>query len=130
MTVSQTCSGVAYNSAELQVKAIQLLTSQAVNTLGAGYTLLGENHVTVTQITTARPTPTLTFSTHGRFVYGLSATSQEQIKRRIAGKTAQEARHIFSTLPGIKQATLEWDENIKLPKETTSIHLYILVLQS
>jgi len=130
VTVSQTCSGVAYNSAELQVKAIQLLTSQAVRTLGAGYSLLGENHVTVTQITTARPTPTLTFSTQGRFVYGLSTTSQDQIKRRIAGKTEQDALHLLATLPGIQRVSLQWNETMKLPKETTSIHLYILVLQS
>src|SRR6266567_5155036 len=130
VTVSQTCSGAAYNRDELKAHATQLLTSQALKKLGTGYSLLGDIQVTTTKATIQHSTPTLTFSSVGTWVYGLSERAQEQIKALIAGKTKQEALHLLSTVPGIKQATLQWDENIKLPKETTSIHLYIVVLNS
>jgi Baseplate J-like protein len=127
VTVSQTCSGIAYNSEELKAHATQQLTSQAIKRLGAGYSLLGESQVTVTQITTGRPTPTLTFSSQGSFVYGLSARSQERMKTLIAGKTKQEALHILSSVPGIKNISLQWDEDTKLPKDPQQIKLLVIV---
>jgi hypothetical protein len=127
VTVSQTCSAVAYNSEELKAKATQQLTSQAIKRLGAGYSLLGESQVKVIQIITGRPTPTLTFSSQGSFVYGLSARSQERMKTLIAGKTKQEALYILSTVPGIKIVSLQWDANIKLPKDPQQIKLLVIV---
>ncbi len=130
VTVSETCSAAAYNSQELKEKATQLVTSQALKKLGVGYSMLGENQITGTQITTARPTPTLTFSTQGSFVYGLSETAQEHMKSLIAGKTKQEAMHILATFPGIKSISMQWDEQTKLPVNTRLIHIVIIVLNS
>jgi Baseplate J-like protein len=127
VTVSQTCSAVAYNSEELKANTTQQLTSQAIKRLGAGYSLLGESQVKVIQITTGRPTPTLTFSSQGSFVYGLSARSQERMKTLIAGKTKQEALHILSSVPGIKNVSLQWDANTKLPKDPQQIKLLVIV---
>jgi Baseplate J-like protein len=130
VTVSETCSAAAYNSQELKEKAIQLVTSQALKKLGVGYSMLGENQITGTQITTARPTPTLTFSTQGSFVYGLSEITQEHMKSLIAGKTKQEAMQILATFPGIKSISMQWDEQTKLPVNTRLIHIVIIVLNS
>jgi hypothetical protein len=126
VTASQTCRAVAYNSQELREKATQLLTSQAGNKLGAGYSLLGESQVTVTQITITHTTPMLTFSSQASFVYGFSKRSQEHIKSLIKGKTIQEAMQLLTSFKGIKSVSMQWDENTKLPKNLTNIHIVLI----
>ena len=128
VTVSETCTAAAYNSQELKDTATKQLTSQAIKRLGEGYSLFGESQVTVTQISTARPTPTLTFSSYGSFVYGLSARPQERMKTLIAGKTTQEAVHILTSLPGVARASIQWGDETKLPKDTGYIHVTLLVV--
>jgi hypothetical protein len=128
VTVSETCTAAAYNKDELQRKATQLVTSQAVKRLGEGYSLFGESQVTVTQITTTNPTPTLTFSSQGSFLYGLSTRSQERMKTLIAGKTTQEAVHLLMSLPGVARTSIQWGDDTKLPKDTGYIHITLLVV--
>ena len=127
VTASETCSAVAYNSQELREKGTDLLTHQAVQTLGTGYSLLGDVQVRITQAEVSRTIPTLTFSCQGTWVYALDTTSQEHIKTIIAGKTKQEALQILATLPGIEQASIRWDEQTKLPERLNALHLVILV---
>ncbi len=127
VTASETCSAVAYNSQELREKGTDLLTHQAVQTLGTGYSLLGDVQVRITQAEVSRTIPTLTFSCQGTWVYALDTTSQEHIKTIIAGKTKQEALQILATLPGIEQASIRWDEQTKLPESPNALHLVILV---
>ena len=127
VTASETCSAVAYNSQELRGKGTDLLTHQAVQTLGTGYSLIGDVQVSITQATVTRTIPTLTFSCQGIWVYALDTTSQEHIKTIIAGKTKQEALQILAALPGIEQASIRWDEDTKLPESLNAIHFVILV---
>jgi Baseplate J-like protein len=47
VTASETCSAVAYNSLELRGKVAELLTHQAVQTLGTGYSLIGDVQVRI-----------------------------------------------------------------------------------
>src|SRR5215467_2579829 len=49
VTVSETCSAVAYNQETLQAKVTQLLTNQATTQLGSGYSMLDVPQVQVTQ---------------------------------------------------------------------------------
>jgi hypothetical protein len=127
VTASETCSAVAYNSQELREKGTDLLTHQAVQTLGTGYSLIGDVQVSITQAEVSRTIPTLTFSCQGIWVYALDTTSQEHIKTLIAGKTKQEALQILAALPGIEKASIRWDENTKLPNDMNAIHFVILV---
>ncbi len=125
VTVSVTCSGVAYDTKSLETRATQLLTTQAVKKLGTGYSELGNPQVSVTQATAHNKTTMLSFSSQGIWVYGLSTAAQEQIKHLIAGKTKQEALHILESQPGIERVSTQWDENTKLPKDIQYIHLVI-----
>lgn len=58
VTVSQTCSAVAYNREELQTKATTFLATQARKKSGAGYSLFGTVRVTVTDATITHTPPT------------------------------------------------------------------------
>jgi hypothetical protein len=128
VTAGETCSAVAYNSQAVKENASDLLTRQAEQMLGTGYSRLGEIQVTVTQaaITQAK-SPVISFTAQGTWVYGLDPTTQEQIKRLIAGKPKQEALHVLLSLPGIERASIAW-ENTKLPEDRAQIHIVMFVI--
>src|SRR5258708_625769 len=125
VTVSETCSGVAYNTQELETKATQLLTTQAIKKLGTGYSLLGDVQVTTNTATVTASRPTIVFTCNGVWVYALSNQAQEHIKDLIKVKTTQDALHLLQSLPGIERVSTSCDVNMKLPKDTQNIHLVI-----
>jgi hypothetical protein len=125
VTLTETCGGVAYDTQELENKATQLLTTQAIKKLGSGYSLLGDAQVTTNTATVTGTHPTFAFSCTGVWVYALSDQEQASIKKMIAGKTTQDALHLLESQPGIERVSTSWDENTKLPKDTQNIHLVI-----
>ena len=127
VTVVVNCSAVAYKQATLEQKATDLLTSQAKTVTGTGYSLFGKVHVTVTQATITHTPPLvfLSFKAQGTWIYGLSYKVPEHIKELVAGKSEQQALHLLALLPGIENASINWD-NITLPKNATNIHIAIL----
>ncbi len=128
VTVSETCSAVAYNSQELKGKVTDLLTRQAVQTLGTGYSLLGDIQVTVKQATITHPTTVfLSYVSEGTWVYALTSQEQHRLKELIAGKSKRNALQLLQSLPGIQSASIVWNENTKLPNDINAIHFVILV---
>ncbi len=134
VTVSQTCSAVAYSSQELETKATALLIHQSATQPGAEYSLFGTVQVSVKQASvshTTTPLVFLSFSASGTWVYGLSQQAQEQIKHLIAGKTTQEAVQLLAALPGVEQASIRFTgfgDATKLPKQSSLIHLAFVVM--
>lgn len=126
VTATLTCSGVAYNENTLQQQATQLLTHKAVQKLGSAYSLFGTIQVTVNRAIITHTIPTLVLSLSGTWTYALSNVAQQRIKELVKGKTYQEALHILLYLPGIESASLAWDENTKLPKDSQYIHLVLI----
>ena len=134
VTVSQTCSAVAYSSQELAKKATAFLSSQAHHKTGAGYSLFGAVQVSVKQAKVTSITKSLVFvifKASGTWIYGLSNTAQEQIKHLIAGKTTQQAGKLLATLRGIEQASIRFTgfgDATKLPKQSSDIHMAFIVV--
>lgn len=126
VTATLTCSGIAYNMQVLDTRATELLISKAFKQPGAGYSLFGTIQVTVNHAIPTRNTPTLVFSIQGLWVYAISNTEQERIKRLIIGRTKQEALHILASIPGIEKASMNWDDNTKLPRDSRYIHLVLI----
>src|SRR5579864_3072562 len=84
VTVSETCTIVAYNSQELTARAMQQLSAQAGKQFGTAFTLYGTIQVSVTKIAAEKPnTIILTFVSMGTWVYGVN---QQRIISLIAGK--------------------------------------------
>jgi hypothetical protein len=128
VTVSETCSAVAYDKDALQAQATALLSQQAVSKLGTWYSLVGEVHVTVKQATvTPHHTPVVfSFNALGTWVYAVKSVEQQRIKSLIAGKTKQEAEQLLASMPGIEQASIRWGDDTKLPKHTESIRVVVM----
>ncbi len=127
VTLSETCSAVAYNEEALQAQATALLIPQATKQIGAQYTLVGAIRVTIRQAILAHRTPSLLFSCQGGWVYGVTNAQQQVLKSLIAGKTKQQALHTLAHLPGIVQAAIgDGDDTTRLPSNPALIHLVIL----
>lgn len=134
VTVSETCSAVAYNSQEVAEKATALLSTQAQQKLGTGYSFIGTVQVSVKQATVtgaAKPLVFLSVHAQGLLVYALSLKAQEQIKHMIVGESTQEALQNLQAVPGIKHASIRFNgfgDDTRLPKQNSSIHIAIVVV--
>jgi Baseplate J-like protein len=133
VTVSQTCSAIAYNSQTLAGKATTLLTARAEQTTGAGYRLFGTVAVLVKQATvTSTPPPLvfLLFQAQGSLVYALGNAEQLHIKSLIAGKITDQAEQLLLSLPGIERASLSFSgigDATRIPKNSEHIHLSLFI---
>jgi hypothetical protein len=134
VTVSQTCSAIAYSHQELETKATAFLTTQAQQKTGAGYSLFGTIDMSFTTATITNPTKPhvfVSFKARGTWIYGLSHTAQQQITHVVAGKTTQEALQIIGSLPGVEKASIQFagfGDDIKLPKQSSNIHFAFIVV--
>lgn len=129
ITVSEMCSAVAYNEDQLITQATELLATRATKNVKAGYSLIGDVHVTVKQATithTSTPLVLLSFSCQGTWVYAVTITEQQRMQTLITGRTRQKALQILSSLPGIERVSTAWDENTKLPKDPRYIHFVVM----
>ena len=117
VTVSETCSAIAYNQNALLSQATALLSSQAAKKLGSGYSLLGVIHLSIIQATVSHATPILAFTCQGIWVYTLTHAAQEHFKHLIAGKHKDQAVSIVLHMPGIQAVNIVGlDDNERLPK--------------
>jgi hypothetical protein len=134
VTVSQTCSAVAYSSQDLAKKATAFLSSQALHKTGAGYSLFGAVQVSVKQArvtSVTKPLVFVIFKASGTWIYGLSNIAQEQIKHLIVGKTTQQAGKLLASLTGIEQVSIRFTgfgDATKLPKQSSNIHMAFIVV--
>jgi hypothetical protein len=134
VTVSQTCSAVAYNSRTLTDKASTFLATHAKHTTAAGYSLFGIPYVSVTQASVTRASPPLvflTFKATGTWIYGISATAQQKIKQLIAGKTTQETERLLAAMPGVERSSIHFSgfgNDTRLPKQSRYIHIAVIVV--
>jgi hypothetical protein len=129
VTVSLTCSGIAYNTQELTNSVMQLLTTQATEKLGNGYSLLGNPETRVLAASAQNQKVVVSFKAQGLWVYGLSSTEQKHIKRIIAGKTKENAMQLLLSLPDIERVSMQssgFGDDSRVPKNVQYIHLVIL----
>lgn len=128
VTVSETCSAVAYNQNMLQAKVTDLLNHQATAKLGAGYSMLESPQVNITRASTQNTKMVLSFKAQSTWIYALSDIQQKIIKRLIAGKNTQRAMQLLSSLPGIERASTHFagfGDDTRMPKNLSNIHLLI-----
>jgi VCBS repeat-containing protein len=130
VTVSETCSGVAYEKAALHAQASRLLMTKASKTVGTHYSLFGDIQVTILSVQLTNKTnqiAVITVSTSGTWVYQITQIEQQAIKHLIAGKRKSDALHILLSLTGIQRAIIAGIADTRsVPQDTTHIKIVIL----
>jgi hypothetical protein len=66
------------------------------------------------------------FNALGTWIYAVKSAEQQRIKHLIAGKTKQEAARLLASMPGIEHASIQWGDEMKLPKHTESIRVVVM----
>ena len=129
VTVSETCSGIAYNIHTLYANARQLLTSDTTRNLGASYSLIGDIQVTIVHatITTSRQRQAqMLVHITGTWVYQITPVLQQQLQRLIAGKPKQQARATLLHIPGIAGVQIIMKGgNQTLPQDSKAIRILV-----
>jgi hypothetical protein len=124
VTVSETCSGFAYNSQQLTARGAKLLTAQAARTLGNGYARFGNITVSVTKTVTKGQTAFLTFTCQGTWMYQINAA---RIETLVSGRPRLAALQLLRHFQGIARASIGGiADNQELPTDVTHIHVLIL----
>jgi hypothetical protein len=109
VSVSVTCSGMAYAAHEVDQDAMQMATTASVNHFGTGYIPLGDTHVTSTRATIthqAQGIATVTVKIEATVVYHITPVEKEQMRNLIAGKTPKLAQALLLHLPGVAGAAI------------------------
>lgn len=124
VTVSETCSGFAYNSEQLTARGARLLDLQADRTLGSGYARSGDIAVSVTKAATKGQTAVLTFTCQGTWIYQIN---EARIQALVSGMPRLAALRLLRRFPGIARASIGGiADNQELPNDVTHIHMLIL----
>jgi hypothetical protein len=109
ISVSVTCSGMAYAAHEVDQEATQIATTASANHFGTGYIALGDTHLTITRATItsqAQGIATVTVNIEATVVYHITPGEKEQIRNLIAGKTPKLAQALLLQLPGVAGAAI------------------------
>ena len=130
VSVSETCTAVAYDAQQLQDRATQLLTTQAARTLGTNYGLADNVQVSVSKAIASPTSPQvlLAFTGTGTFVYLLTEQAQQRLKTLLVGQPRLTALHWLIRQPGIGRASISGiPDNQPLPDDLSHLHLLIIV---
>jgi hypothetical protein len=110
VTVDETCTGEAYNTQRLHDLIAQLVTAEAVRSLGAGYSLTGRILASVVESSLKEQRKgaiSLQVKGAGIWTYQFSETALEHLAWRIAGKSPKEARKILLGIPGVQSVGIQ-----------------------
>ena len=130
VTVSELCMEIAYNAADLQGQARQVLIREMARRDGTHYRLVGTVQVSVLHariIDQKREVARMNVHIEGTGLYQFSQQELQRIRQLLAGKTSSQAVRILLGLPGIQRVSIEGvEENRSLPKESSHIQVRIL----
>jgi FlaG/FlaF family flagellin (archaellin) len=132
VSLSETCQAGAYNTNDLQQMVSHLVSQEAQQRYGTGYTLAGDINVnlqnTVLTMTNNQQIATMNVNAVSQWVYQFGKRQQQQISNHIAGKGRGEALHMLSRTEGIQQATvaLAGGYNDTLPSDAGRIQIVIV----
>jgi len=130
VTISDTCSGIAYDAHTLHQNATQLITSQAITKLGANYALIGDIQISIVRARVMNPRRglvSIVVQNAGTWVYQITPDIKQHFIHLIAGKPKQQAIATLLKFPGIQgaQITLRGG-NQTLPEDPRDIKISVL----
>ncbi len=130
ITLSVTCQAEVYDEQAVQQLASAALSEQARTTLGTGYSVQGTIKTSIMQVATteaAHGTLSLLVNAQGTWGYQFTSAQINQLSRRIAGLSRQEAIHLLKRDPHIQAVSITetWNAT-NLPSDP--VHIQIMVL--
>ncbi len=130
ITLTVTCQAEVYDQQAVQQLASAALSEQARTKLGAGYSVQGTIKTIVTQVATtevAHGTLSLLVNAQGTWGYQFSNVEINQLSRRIAGLSWQQAIHLLKHAPHIQSVSITetWNATT-IPSDPNHIQMMVL----
>jgi Baseplate J-like protein len=123
LTLTDTCTGVAYDQQALQAALLSRLSGQAQAQLGGDSTLLGALQVSTRQVKREGSTFTLSVQGTGVWAHQFSQTDLQRFAVMIAGKNQQQATTLLLHEPGVSEVAMSTST---LPTNPQQIRLLVL----
>jgi hypothetical protein len=129
VTVSETCTGVTYNTQAYQTLVAHFVTQAATQQLGEGYTQTGTIQSSIVQVNAkAHGVITLQVKSSASYSYQFTQEQQQALKSLIAGKTKAQATTALLQTPGVQSVSLSLSHGNQLPTDTGRIHITFLLM--
>ncbi len=120
ITVSETCTGMAYSTQAYQSRLMQIANQQA----GDGYSPIGQVQSSIIQATQQSPTRMqLQVKIAQTYVYQVSQQQQQQIKTLAAGKNKAQATSTLLHIPGIQSVSVS---STTIPSDVQHIRVIVV----
>jgi len=130
VTVSDTCSSIAYDAHTLHQHATQLLITEVTTRLGANYGFIGDIQITIIHATITHSSQRqahIVVQVAGTWTYQITPNIRQQLVRLIAGKPQQQALTTLLQSPGIQGAHITVKGgNQTLPEDPRSITMVVV----
>ncbi|GCF08389.1 hypothetical protein [Dictyobacter arantiisoli] len=125
VTVSATCTGMAYDQTGAQKVAQDRLQKKAAADLGSGYALSGDVTTHIVNVTPQGQSVALQVNAQETLAYQLSDAQKTALVNQLAGKKVAAAQAILNAQQGFKQATITTagGNNATLPTDPNQIKL-------
>ena len=127
LMLTDTCTAVAFHTAELTPLVTNQLMTRAQQQVGQGYTLMGSITPQVLDTVSVPGKPAmqrLIVRGTGTWAYQFDEQQIEQMARVIAGKRAAQATNILLQMPGVSQVNVGTDGT--LPVDPARIHVLLI----
>ena len=123
--VSETCTGEVYTTNALHDLLMQTMAQQAIQQLGAGYSLVGsiQSGIAKATMNSRQGTAILQIKVAGTWMYQFSQAQQQKIKLVIRGKSKQEATALLVHMPDVQTVSIGIKNEISIPTDTQHIHM-------
>lgn len=109
VTVTETCTGEAYNPVPAQAMAATLLQTQTTGSLDPRYALVNTVTTTVSQVAVSdskHHTLSMTVAASGRWGYSFNTAQQQALVKLIAGKSQQDAQTLLAQQTGVSAVAI------------------------
>lgn len=122
VVVSESCTGIVYDSQALQNRVQQITSQYALQQFGSNYSLSGQITDTITQATSKGNSITLKVRLSASYDYRFSSLEQQRMISSIAGKSRNEAISTLLHTDGVQSVSVSAGT---LPDST---HIRLLVI--
>jgi hypothetical protein len=133
VTVSETCTAEVYNTGSLQTLGITLLTKEAAQRLGTGYTVVGRVQTAIIQASgTNMPHGSIQILLlcKGTWVYQIGSEEQQHLAKLIVGQNKTQAIRSLLHSPGVQAVIMEIPYDTTLPGDPNRIRIVVVYQES
>jgi len=129
VTVSATCTGLAYDASRAQALAQNLLKNRAVSDLGRGYALAGTIITKQTVTDMKDSVATLQVAVASTWYYQFDDKQKQELAKQLTNKSREAAQRLLNSYRGIAKAKIDIaDGGNTLPGDTGQISVMVLAV--